>query len=95
MVVRKGNPKDDELEELANKIDPSVWKTIGRKLKIDEARITAIGKKDEEFSEKIYTMLREWKQKNGRDATWEALYQGLKKAGLRDLAEKHCCENIN
>lgn len=93
--MKKGNPEKDELEQLADDIDPRVWKKVARKLKIDDPKITAIDKENEEFSEKKYKMLQEWKQKNGRAASWEKLYQALVDAHLRELAEKHCCKEMN
>ena len=95
VVVRKGNPELDELEQLANDIDPSVWKKVARKLKIDNPVITAIDKENEEFYEKKYTMLQEWKRANGSAATWRELNQALMDANLRELAEKHCCAKMN
>ena len=49
MVVKKGNPKSDELEQLADDIDPSDWKKVARMLKIHDPKITAIHKENEEF----------------------------------------------
>lgn len=95
LQVKKGNPENDELELLANDINPEDWKKVARKLKIDDPKITAIHKENEECYEKIYTMLRKWKQKNGRAATWEKLHQALVGAELGELAEKHCCEKVN
>lgn len=79
---------------LANEIDPKFWKKIARKLKIDDPKITAIHKENEEYSEKTYVMLSHWKQANGSAATWKILFHALshKVVGLRNLAEKHCCE---
>ena len=92
MVVKKGNPKSDELEQLANDIDPSDWKKVAKQLKIPDPKITAIHKQYEEFYEKIRQMLRKWKQANGSAATWKKLNQALIDADLKDLAEKHCCK---
>ncbi|CAH3139803.1 unnamed protein product [Pocillopora meandrina] len=61
VVVKKGSPKRDELEQLANDIDPSDWKKVARKLKIHDPKIKAIHKENEEFYEKIYQMLLKWK----------------------------------
>ena len=44
MVVKKGNPKSDELEQLADYIDSSDWKKVARKLKIHDPKVTAIHK---------------------------------------------------
>ena len=46
--MKKGNPKRKELEQLANNIDPRVWKKVGRELEISDPRITAIDGKREE-----------------------------------------------
>lgn len=94
MVQRKSNPKNDELEHLANEIVPSVWKKIAKKLKINNPKITVIHKEIEEFSEMIYQILLKWKQANGSAATWKKLYQALKDADLRELAEKHSFKQI-
>ena len=40
-------------------------------------------------------MLLKWKLANGSAATWKKLYQPLIDTGLRELAEKHCCEMMN
>ena len=92
MVVKKGSPKRDELEQMANEINPSDWKKVARKLEIDESKITAMHMQHEEFYEKTYQMLLKWKTTNGSDATWEKIYDALIDAGLRELAEKHCCK---
>ena len=49
MVVKNGNPKSDELEQLADYIDSSDWKKVARKLKIHDPKVTAIHKENEEF----------------------------------------------
>ena len=95
MVVKKGNPKSDELEQMANNIDPNDWKKVARKLKIHGPKITAIHKENEEFYEKIYQMLLKWKEANGSAATWKKLYKALIDADLKELAEKHCCKKTN
>ena len=95
VVVKKGNPKSDELEQMANDIDPSDWKKVARKLKIHDPKITAIHKENEEFYEKIYQMLLKWKEANGSAATWKKLYKALIDADLKELAEKHCCKKTN
>ena len=54
MVVKKGNPKSDELEQLADYIDHRDWKKVARKLKIHDPKITVIHKENKDFYEKIY-----------------------------------------
>ena len=54
MVVKKGIPKSDELEQLADDVDRSDWRKVARKLKIHDPKITAIHKENKDFYEKIY-----------------------------------------
>ena len=86
VVVRKVNPNNDELEQLANDIDPRDWKKVARKSKIHDPKITAIHKENEEFYEKIHQILLKLKQANASAATWKKLYQASIDAGVRELA---------
>ena len=38
-VVKQGVPSDEDLERLSQKLDK--WKTVGRRLEIEEAKLTA------------------------------------------------------
>lgn len=68
------------------------WKALGRRLGFGEPELTGFHKDNEEYKEKAYAMLLAWKQREGREAT----YQILKKAlchhlvGRADLAEEFC-----
>ena len=95
MVVRGGNPEGFELEKLANEIHAGVWKRVARKLLIGDPRIAEIDEQEKEIHEKMYKVLKDWKQAKGSAATWEKLYQTLMDANLRELAEKHCCVKMN
>lgn len=90
-----GTPSNDELEELANDIAES-WKKLARRLKVDESKITAIHKENEELYEKAFKMLLHWKQINApaAPATYRVLFDALNHhlVGRSDLAEKYCCE---
>ncbi|XP_078357687.1 uncharacterized protein LOC144642577 isoform X2 [Oculina patagonica] len=94
-AVKVGTPSNDELEELANEIADS-WKKLARRLKVEEAKITAIHKENEELSEKAYKILLHWRQTNApvAPATYQVLFDALNHhlVGRSDLAEKYCCE---
>ena len=92
VAVKKGSPTDEEIEKLAERIGEK-WKKLGRRLKFDESKLTAFHKDNEEYGEKAYAMLLEWKQ---RDGTSGATYLTLKEAlchdlvNRTDLAEEFC-----
>lgn len=87
-----GKPRNDELEELAMDIAES-WKRLARRLEVDESKITAIDKENEELSEKAYKMLLHWKQNDATGATYQILFEALNHRLVcrSDLAEKYCC----
>lgn len=88
-----GIPSKVELEELATEIAGS-WKKLARRLEVDDSRITAIDKENEEYDEKGYNMLLYWKQKAGTAATYQVLYCALnhKLVCRSDLADQYCLE---
>lgn len=68
------------------------WKSLGRRLGIDEARLTGFDKGNEEYSEKPYKMLLHWMNREGSSATYKLLYDALchDLVSRKDLAEKLC-----
>ncbi|XP_068739700.1 uncharacterized protein [Montipora capricornis] len=91
--VKEGNPPNDVLEELSQAIGEK-WKPLARRLKFTETDITRFHKQNEEYSEKPYKMLLEWKQREGsQSATYKVLFDALchHLVGRQDLAEKFCC----
>ena len=90
-AVKEGVPTDEDLERLSVKIEK--WKPLGRRLKIEEAELTALGKDNEEWSEKALAMLIKWKGKKGSKATYRCLYDALchDLVNRKDLAEEFCC----
>ena len=91
-AVKKGRPKDDELEGLAQEL-PRHWKKLARRLKVKVSAIDSIDKENEEQSERAYKMLLNWKQAEGAKATFSVLYDALchRYVNRRDLAEEFCC----
>ena len=90
-AVKEGIPSDEDLELLSVKVEK--WKTLGRRLKIGDAELTALHQENEELSEKAYIMLKKWKQKNASEATYRCLYDALchKSMNRKDLAQEICC----
>ena len=58
-------PSEEDLEWLSHRLEK--WKTFGRLLKIEEARLTTFDDKNVEYSEKIYKMLLHWRERLQRE----------------------------
>ena len=86
--VKDGTVTRKELFELSQELDR--WKPLGRKLGIEDAKLTNFKKIDEELDEQAYEMLRHWKQSNASDATYRVLYKALCIVDRKDLANKFC-----
>ena len=93
-VVKQGIPTSDDLEKLGVYIGKN-WKKLGRRLGVSDAILEEIDQHHDEMSEKGYHMLKHWSEKNGSDATYQALCDGLlnELVQRKDLAEKFCCIN--
>ena len=88
--IKTGSPSDYELEDLSNKI--SKWEALGRQLGFTDEQLVHFDRDNIEFTNKIYKMLLEWKQREGSGATYEVLYNALcsKYVMYRKLAETLC-----
>ena len=73
------------------------WIKLGRRLDVHDAQLQEIDKGHDQLSEKGYHMLKEWRQKKGSAATYQALCEGLehKFVQRQHLAEKFCYINGN
>lgn len=89
--IKEGQPTNDELELLSRELEE--WKPLGRQLGFEGGDLTAVHKNNEEWSSKIFEMLKEWKQRKGKGATYSVLYRALcyTTVGRTDLAQKFCC----
>lgn len=89
--VKDGSPVDPELHLLAQKLALD-WKRVGRRLKLDEAKIMKFDEDNKELDEKAYQMLLHWKHTDGLTATYQVLNDALchKLVNRRDLAEEFC-----
>ena len=70
---------------------------LGHRLGVHDAQLQEINKGHDQLSEKGYHMLKDWRQKKGSAATYQALCEGLehKLVQRQDLAEKFCYINGN
>ena len=91
ITVKQGTPSDEELEAISYKIALE-WKPLGRRLKIEESRLVAFHKENEEYSEKAYQMLLHWKQREGTNGTYLVLHEALchSLVNRKDLADTFC-----
>ena len=94
-VVKQGVPSDEDLERLSQKLDK--WKTVGRRLKIEEAKLTAFDNENRKWFKTIYKMLLHWKERDGSDATYTVLHDALchSLVNRKDLAEQFITGNIS
>ncbi|KAL9978803.1 hypothetical protein ACROYT_G016367 [Oculina patagonica] len=92
-AVKEGSPSNEEIEKLSQRIAVH-WKILGRRLNIEEATLTAIHKENEEYSEKAYQMLLQWKKRYGSAATYQVLHDALAHilVNRKDLAEEFFSE---
>ena len=95
-VVKQGIPTYDELEKLGLEIGKK-WEKLGRRLGVSDANLEEIDELHDQMSEKGYHMFKLWSEKNGSDATYQALCDGLlhELVQRRDLAETFCYDNGN
>ena len=89
--MREGIADDEDLEKLSQKIAEG-WKPLGRRLGIEESKLKAFNRQNDEYSEKVYQMLLYWKQREGSKATYRVLHDALVHSLVdrRDLAEEIC-----
>ena len=68
------------------------WRKLGRGLDVHDAQLEEINKGHDPPCEKGYHMLKDWRQKKGSAATYQALCEGLEHKLVRrqDLAERFC-----
>ena len=94
-LVMQGVPSDEDLEWLSQELEE--WKTVGRRLKIKEAKLMAFDIEKRKCSEKIYKMLLHWKRRNGSTATYTILRNALchPLVNRTDLAEQLITGNIS
>ena len=93
--VKDGEPSDCELEELSQELGEK-WEELGRRLGFNQAAITSFDEDNKKLVKKAFEMLMDWKQKEGRQATYSVLNYALchELVKRNRLAEQFCCEGI-
>ena len=89
----EGSPTEVVLENLSKKISND-WRTLGRRLNFNEAKLQEFDDSHKQISEKAYFMLLAWKQRDGSAATYSVLNQALcdPLVERKDLAQIFCCQ---
>ena len=92
LVVKAGNPSDDELEGLSTQLGDD-WEKLGRRLGFNDAELIAFRVENDRIAERARCMLGNWKQTKGSEATYQVLYDALthKLVSRKLLAETFCC----
>ena len=86
--------ENDDLEELSQELGDA-WEALARRLGFKVAEIQGLKHNNRSYPEIQLCMLQKWKQRLGRDATYQALYHALCHVYVKceDLAEKFCIDN--
>ena len=92
IVVKAGNPSDDELEGLSTQLGDN-WEKLGRRLSFNDAEQSTFRTGKYGMPEEARRMLVSWKQKEGSKATYQVLYDALtdELVSCKLLAEEFCC----
>lgn len=80
------------MERLSKKLE--TWKPLGRKLGFQEGELNDVDEDNQNVSEKKFEMLKKWKQRKGKKATYGVLYHALcyETVQRKDLAQNFCCQ---
>lgn len=95
-MVKDGQVSDRDLQKLADGLGGD-WEKLGRRLGVKETIREGFRRNTQEYpalSDKANAMLINWRKKDGKYATYKALYDALcdELVQRRDLAEEICCE---
>ena len=82
------------LDDLAKEIS-SCWESLGRQLGVDQSKIESISHQHIIPDNKAFEMLKVWRNKDGRHATYDKLAEALTHVGMGRLAEKYCRPDKN
>ena len=95
-LIKRGTPKNEELQKLGKKIGVK-WDTLGRRLGVEEPELENIEQRHKDLEKRGYAMLMHWKQKNGSEATYQILIAALQddRVQCKDLAEEICNNHGN
>ena len=63
------------------------WRQLGRKLRVTDVALDDIDQRRDSLYEKCMSMLTDWQQKQGHDATREILKQALLDIGMKNIVD--------
>ena len=86
----KTGREEEELLSLANET-PSVWKSLGKIFGLTDLTVIEIERADCKAPDKIYAVLRKWKESLGSGASYQALARVLDRVLIKrpDLLENY------
>ena len=86
--------EDDDLEGLSRQLG-NAWAALARRLGFEVAEIQGLNHNNPSYPKTQLTMLQEWKERRGRNATYQALYDALchEYVKFEGLAETFCIDN--
>lgn len=84
--------EDYDLEGLSQQLGVA-WKALARRLGFNQAEIQGLKHNKRTYPEIQFCMLQEWKERLGRDVTYQALYDALCHVNCKGLAETFCIDN--
>ena len=90
-VLKKGQPGDDELLRLSQEFVIN-WRWLGTMSGLTHLTLNEIDKANGEESDKMYAVLRKWRERTGSGANCAALAQLQDKCFIhgQDLIERYC-----
>lgn len=92
LPIKTGEPSTYELETLSQELG-NKWENLARRLGIDsDGKIDAFKNDNTGLANTAFSMLRDWKQTKGKDATYTELHHALchPLVGCKLLAEEFC-----
>ena len=90
-MVKIGQPEDEELLRLSQKFVIN-WRSLGMMTGLTHLTLNEIDEANGKESDKMYAVLRKWKESLGSGASYEALALLLNKCFIHghDLIEIYC-----
>ena len=90
-MLKKGHPKDDELLSLSQEFVIN-WRWFGMLSGLTQPSLNEIDEANGEESDKMYAVLRKWKESRGCRASYQELARLIEICSLHrfDLIEKYC-----
>ena len=90
-VFKKGRPSDEELLAISVSQEFVInWRSLGMILGFRDRTLNAIDEANHEESDKVYAVLRQWRNSLGESYRALALLLDITCTNSHDLVEKYC-----